>query len=131
MGINEIIQSATLGASRKDAQVDCCAVFAAALYDVLSEHGFACQMVSATERWEGWAHALVKVDGRFYDSLGEFSTAIYQARRKIHKSVTLKIEYRKDVRSNCYEPEFDEMHRFYVKALEKAIRLQAIEMASA
>lgn len=122
MDINEIIQAAKLGRYRKEAQVDTCTVFAAALYDVLWEHGIPCQMVTAMNRQgHAWAHAVVEVAGSYYDSLGEFSTAIYRGRAKIHPSVSLEIAYQKDVRSDCYEPEFDEMHAFYVKSLNNAI----------
>lgn len=122
MDVNAIIQASKLGRYRKDAQVDTCTVFAAALYDALSVQGIPCQLVAAVNK-EGraWAHEVVEVDEKYYDSLGEFSTAIYRARAKIHPSVTVKIEYKKDVRSECYEPEFNEMHAFYVKALKKAI----------
>lgn len=125
MDINAIIQAAKLGRCRKEAQVDTCTVFAAALYDVLLEQGVTCQMVTAVNKnGRAWAHAVVEIAGRYYDSLGEFSTGIYRARSKIHPSVALDIEYQRDVRSDCYESEFDEMYAFYVNALKKAMRLQ-------
>ncbi|WP_432263338.1 hypothetical protein [Cupriavidus sp. TMH.W2] len=122
MDINAIIQAAKLGRTRNDAQEDTCAVFAAALYDVLSAHGIPCQMVTAVKR-EGhaWAHLIVEIAGRYYDSMGEFSTSIYRARARIHPTVSLDIAYQPDVRSDCYESEFDELHAFYVNMLNKAM----------
>lgn len=121
MDISEIIKAAKLGRARKDAQVDTCGVFAAALFDILVACEIPCQMICAVnkEGINGWAHLVVEVDGRYYDSLGEFSTAIYRERAKIHPSVSVTIKFRKDFRSDCYEPEFDEMYIFYVKALKK------------
>jgi hypothetical protein len=68
-----------------------------------------------------WAHAVVEVAGRYYDSMGEFSADLYRARARIHPKVTVSIDYRPDCREDCYEPEFDEMHAFYVKMLNKTI----------
>lgn len=97
MDINAIITAAKLGRARKDAQEDTCDVFAAALFDVLSAHGIDCQMFIAEKKGFGsWAHAVVKVAGRYYDSMGEFSAEIYRARAKIHPSVKLEIVYRGD-----------------------------------
>lgn len=122
MDISTIIQAAKLGRSRKDAQEDTCAVFAAALYDVLLAQGVSCRMVTAVPKGVGaWAHAVVEVAGHYYDSMGEFSTSIYRTRAKIHPKVTLDISYQSDCRSECYEPEFDELHAFYVKMLNKAL----------
>lgn len=118
--LHEIILAAKLGRSRRDAQVDTCVVFAAALYDVLSARGIACQIVTAIQKGR-WAHALVEVDGRYYDSLGEFSTLIYRQRTKVHPSVSQDLIYQPDSRAECYEPEFDVMHAFYVKMLQKAL----------
>jgi hypothetical protein len=121
VNINKIIQEAKLGAARKDAQVDACAPFAAALYDVLSEHGIACQMAVAIKDDPcAWTHSMVNVADRYYDSMGEFSTDIYRNRAKIHPKVELNISYLADSRHDCYEPEFDDMYAFYVKVLNKA-----------
>lgn len=129
--INQIIKVAKLGRERKDAQVDTCGVFAAALFDVLTAHGLACKMICAVNKdgMHGWAHLVVEVDGHYYDSMGEFSIAIYRARAKIHPSVSVDIKYRKDLREECYDPEFDELYIFYVKALKKAMCRQVVEMA--
>lgn len=122
MDINAIILAAKLGRYRKDAQEDTCSLFAAALYDVLSAQGIPCRMVTAVKnQGNAWAHAIVEVAGRYYDSMGEFSTSIYRARAKIHPTVTLEISYRRDSRIECYEPEFDELHAFYVKVLNKTM----------
>lgn len=122
MDIHALILAAKLGGTRKDAQVDTCAVFAAALFDVLEAEGLSCKMVTATPiHGARWAHALVEVAGRYYDSKGEFSASIYRARAKIHPSVNFDIQYHPDHRSECYEPEFDELHAFYVKMLKKAL----------
>lgn len=122
MNIEELIKSAKIGRARKDAQVDTCAVFAAALYDLLSA-AMACKMVTVVNRGVlPWAHSVVEVDGRYYDSLGEFSTPIYRVRAKIHPSVTLNLRYQADSREECYEPEFAEMYAFYLKELTKSFR---------
>lgn len=120
MNIDAMIKSAKLGASRKDAQVDTCSVFAAALYDVLTTQGIPCQMITATQKGI-WAHSVVEAAGRYFDSLGEFSATIYRARRKIHPKVAINIEYQIDHRPDCYEPEFDELYAFYAMALNKAV----------
>ena len=79
MDIDAFIKAAKLGRERKDAQVDTCAVFAAALYDVLTAQGLQCQMVTVVPNGlSKWAHAVVEVSGRYYDSLGEFSAGIYR-----------------------------------------------------
>lgn len=111
--------------------MDTCSVFAAALFDVLTARGITCQLITAVKPGlGGWAHAVVKVAGRYYDSMGEFSTGIYRARAKIHPTVTLDIVYRRDGRAECYEPEFDELHAFYVKMLTKAMCSPAVAKAA-
>lgn len=122
MDIVAIIKAAILGRERKDAQVDTCTVFAAALYDVLSGHGIHCQMATVVPHGlSRWAHAVVEVAGRYYDSMGEFSAGIYRTRAKIHPSVTFEFDYRPDSRHDCYDPDFSELHAFFVKALDKAL----------
>lgn len=122
MDIDAIIKAAKLGRERKDAQVDTCTVFAAALYDVLSAQGIQCGMVTVVPNGlDNWAHAVVEVAGRYYDSMGEFSASIYRVRAKIHHSVNFELDYRADSRCECYEPKFDELHAFFVKALNKAM----------
>ncbi|NVL49846.1 hypothetical protein F2S72_08850 [Pseudomonas syringae pv. actinidiae] len=122
MDIETIIKTARLGRARKEAQVDTCTVFAAALYDLLSEN-MPCKMVTAVSHGAfRWAHAVVEVDGRYYDSMGEFSIPIYRARAKLHPTVKPNISFQADSRQDCYEPEFDEMHAFYLQMLTKAAR---------
>lgn len=122
MDISAIIQNAKLGRARKDAQEDTCAVFAAALYDVLTTQRITCQMICAVKKSFGaWAHMVVEVDGRYYDSIGEFSTDIYRARAKIHPKVSLDITYQSDSRDDCFEEDLDEMYVFYFKMLSKAL----------
>lgn len=118
MDIDALIKAAKLGRERKEAQVGTCAVFAAALYDVLSAREIPCRMVTAvpTARRE-WAHAVIEVSGRYFDSMGEFSVDIYRARAKIHPKVNFGFDYLADARCECYESEFDELHVFFVKAL--------------
>jgi hypothetical protein len=125
MNIHEVITTAKLGRARRDAQVDTCSVFAAALYDVLQALHVDCKMVSVENKGV-WAHSLVEVDGRYYDSMGEFTTAICRQRAKIHSSVSFELLYTPDCRVDCYEPEFEEMYAFYVKMLNKSISLQAV-----
>ena len=121
MDMNEIIQNANIGRSRRDAQIDTCSVFAAALYDVLLRHGTRCRMVTAIRTgFSPWAHAVVEVEGRYYDSMGEFSLEIYRNRAKIHPKVEIVIKYKTDRRLDCYEQDFDELHAFYVKMLGKS-----------
>lgn len=122
LDIASLIQTAKLGRTRKDAQIDCCAVFAAALYDVLTAHGISCQMVCAVNKGgPAWAHSVVEVDGRLYDSMGEFSAEIYRKRAKIHPTVPVTIAYSPDFREDCFESDFVEMHAFYLKMLTKAL----------
>jgi len=119
--IDALIKHAKLGRERKYAQVETCSVFAAALYDVLVENGIAGTIVTAVQREPvRWAHSVVQVEGKFFDSMGEFSTDIYRERARIHPSVTLEIEYVSDVRNQCYESDYDELHRFFVKRLSKS-----------
>lgn len=124
MDIGAVIMAAKLGRERKDAQLDTCAVFAAALFDVLTAHGIPCTLFTAVPKNIGhcWAHSVVEVAGHYYDSMGEFSTSIYRVRAKIHPTVTMAIDYQPDSRDGCYEPEFDALHAFHVHALSKALR---------
>ena len=122
MSIEAVIKAAKIGSARKDAQVDTCSVFAAALFDLLST-GMPCKMITVVNRGPlPWAHSVVEVDGRYYDSMGEFSTPIYRTRAKLHPSVKLELGYLADSREECYEPEFQELHAFYLKALTNAAR---------
>lgn len=131
MNIDAIIKVAKLGRERKGAQVDTCTVFAAALYDVLSAQGIQCGIVTVIPNGlDKWAHTVVEVAGRYYDSMGEFSASIYRARARIHPSVKFEFAYRADSRCECYEPEFDELHAFFVRALNKAMCGPAFALAA-
>lgn len=122
MDIHAIIHAAKLGRERKAAQEDTCTVFAAALYDVLSARGIPCRMVTVVPKGiNAWAHAVVEAAGRYYDSLGEFSADIYRVRAKIHPTVAFHFEYLADTRSECYDPEFADLHGFFLKMLNKAL----------
>ena len=123
MTLSEIILSAKLGRSRKDAQVDCCGEFAGALFDALQSRGIVCSMVTASSHFLGqadWYHAVVGVGGRYFDSLGEFSEEIYRARARIRPKVTIDIRFRLDARSCAFEDDMAEMHAYYLTALNKA-----------
>ena len=131
MNIDAIIKSAKLGRERKGAQVDTCTVFAAALFDVLSAQDIPCEMVTvAPNGLDKWAHAVVEVAGRYYDSMGEFSADIYRDRARIHPSVQFSLTYQTDSRCDCYEPEFDELHAFFMQALSKAMCGPAAALAA-
>lgn len=122
--IDTIIKTAKLGSARKDAQEETCAVFAAALHDVLLGQGIPCNIVTAVKvNGLRWAHSVVEVSGRYYDSKGEFSTGIYRSRAKIHPAVTVDVVYQADTRADCYETEYEELHAFYVKKLTDAFSL--------
>ena len=122
--LDQIIKEAKLGRSRKDAQIDACAVFAAALYDVLESRGISSEMVvveGGFSNFDAWAHSVVHVDGRYYDSMGEFSESIWRTRSKIHPKVTTNLKFKPDTREEVYEREFDGMHEFFLKMLTKAL----------
>lgn len=129
LDLDGVIRNAKLGRTRKDAQEDTCAVFAAALFDLLTERGVACRMVTVAGGFSPltrWYHAVVEVGDVHYDSMGEFSEDIWRRRAKIHPRVTTSLTYRQDVREDCYEEEFEEMHRFYLKALRSSLGKAAI-----
>lgn len=124
MDLSEIILSAKLGRSRKEAQVDCCGEFAAALFDALETRKIPCSMVTATKASSGrtdWHHAVVEVGGRYYDSMGEFTPDIYRTRAKIHPTVEIDITFRPDDRSCAFEDDMAEMYAFYLEKLSKAL----------
>lgn len=131
MDIESLIKTAKLGRERKDAQTGTCVVFAAALFDVLAAQGIQCQMVTIVPiNLNPWAHAVVEVDGRYFDSMGEFSVDIYRTRAKIHPGISVEFKYVPDVRPDCYEPEFDELHAFFLKELNKALCRLSAPMAA-
>lgn len=124
--IEAIIKSAKLGGARKEAQDDACEPFAAALFDVLTQVGIKASVACATFRINGastpsWFHAIVEVDGVYYDSLGKFDHDIVRARSRIHKTVKTDLEFKPDVRY-FDEQDWTEMHSFCVKKLSVAAR---------
>jgi hypothetical protein len=126
MDIVELIKTAKIGRERKDAQVDTCSVFAAALYDVLEENGFSPSMVNASHRGVTiemtWHHLVVEVEGTMYDSLGEFSTDIMRTRSKIHPTVSYELKYSPEIRDDCFEDDFADLYDFLVKEIRKAAK---------
>ncbi|MCS4088577.1 hypothetical protein [Rhizobium sp. BK176] len=133
MDIAELIKSAKIGRERKDAQIDSCSAFAAALYDVLEENGYSPSLVNASYRGatieRTWHHLVVEVDGTMYDSLGEFSTEIMRARSKIHPTVSYELKYSPEIRDDCYdEDDFGGVYEFLVKEFRKtAKKLNVLE----
>lgn len=127
LDISRVILDAKLGRERKAAQEDTCGPFAAALYDVLIEHGVDAKIKTAAfivlpGSQAAWYHAVVEVDGRHYDSRGEFSDDIVRQRLKIHPKATTRIDFKADDRASCYEDELHVLHEFLVKELRKSIR---------
>ena len=131
--IDAIISTAKLGRERRAAQEDTCAVFGAALYDLLQEIGVPCSLHTATDahRWaQRWYHQVVRANGKYYDSRGEFSQDIWRTRLRIHPKVTVDITYTLDKRPDCYEDDLDGLHAFYLKALRRAwTKLQPVDAA--
>lgn len=135
MDIASIILSAKLGGERKAAQEDTCGSFAAALFDVLDECGLRPSIKTATfivlpGTRASWHHAVVDVDGRLYDSKGEFTHEIARQRAKIHRSVTSRIDFKSDDRDCCYDEELDVLHQFLVKELRKSVKKHSPEGAA-
>lgn len=120
------ILNANLGSARKDAQIDTCEVFSAALTDTLLGLGIKCTVSAASFFIEPhhapeWGHSIVTVCGRYYDSLGQFDHAIVRARLKIHRDVRTRLEIKRDRRG--FDPEFERLYKFYVAKLVAATRL--------
>lgn len=127
--IHSIILTAKLAGERKAAQEETCGPFAAALFDVLCECGLKPSIKTASfivlpGNQASWYHAVVEVDGRLYDSKGEFSHEIARQRQKTHRTVQSRLDIKPDDRSCCYEEELDVLHQFLVKALRKSVKKQ-------
>nr|WP_250808173.1 hypothetical protein [Neorhizobium tomejilense] len=136
MDIVELIKTAKIGRERKEAQIDTCAPFAAALYDVLLENGFSPSLVTVGYRAGGlrntWYHSVVKCDDVMYDSLGEFSTEIIRARLRIHPSVMYELTFTPDYREGCYDEEdYSVLYEFLVDELRKSAKRLAPPAAKA
>lgn len=136
MDIIELIMQAKIGRERKEAQLETCAAFAAALYDVLEENGFDVRMVTAARTGVSasmtWYHSVVEVDGRFYDSMGEFSTEIVRKRNRIHPSVGYELSFKPDTRDECFDADdYQALYEFLLKELRKSARkMQTKEAAT-
>lgn len=124
--IARIIKEAKLGGARKDAQIDACEPFAAALFDALNAAGIETKVFCATFFIVGspspeWAHAIVQVGGVFYDSLGVFNHEVVRARLRIHKNVQTRLQIEPDVR-DFDARDWSEMHAFCLKKIEKSVK---------
>lgn len=125
MDIVELIKTAKIGRERKDAQVDSCSAFAAALFDVLEENGFSPSLVTANYRGATsettWYHLVVEIDGTMYDSFGEFSTDIM--RKRVKAISTYELRYTPETREDCYdEDDFGGVYEFLVKEFRKTAK---------
>lgn len=76
-----------------------------------------------------WYHQVVEVDGKMYDSLGDFSTEIIRDRLKVHKASKFELKYQPESRDGCYdEDDFQGVYDFLVKEIRKtANKLTALE----
>ncbi len=124
--IARIIKEAKLGGARKDAQIDACEPFAAALFDALTAVGVQVEVFCASFYVEGarspkWAHAVVQSGGVFYDSMGVFNHEIIRARQRTHKNVKTELRFEPDVRE-FDERDWTEMHAFCLKKLAKSVK---------
>lgn len=127
MDIIELIKTAKIGRERREAQVDTCGPFAAALYDVLVENGFDVNLFVAGYRGassdSAWYHLVVEHGGTYYDSLGEFSAAIIRKRLKIHPRSDYELTFKPESRPGCYEEDdFELLYDFLVGEFRKAAR---------
>lgn len=127
MDIAELIRQAKIGRERKEAQVETCAPFAAALHDVLVECGLAPSLVCVANRqgsvssW--WYHSVVSVDGVMYDSLGEFSEEIIRKRLKVRPTTDYKLEFETEKREGCYDEEdYALLYEFLLNKLRASAR---------
>lgn len=129
MDLSAVILNAKLGRERRDAQIDTCSIFAAALVDVLTENGVQADFCSASfvilpgDR-ASWHHAVVKVGDTFFDSMGEFNHEIVRARTKTHKTVKSRLDFRSDQRDEVEEDELAELLEFFVKKLRISFHQQ-------
>jgi len=124
--VGSLVMAAKLGRERRDAQVETCSVFAAALHDVLVENGMQAKVAVASRRGvtasATWHHSVVESGGRYFDSMGEFSPEILRKRLKIHPKVEFSIEIGPDRREGLYEEaDFEGLYEFMVEALRRAV----------
>lgn len=134
MDILELIRTAKIGLERKAAQTETCAPFAAALYDALAENGVKATLAVACRKGyrsdRTWYHLVVAHGGRYYDSLGEFSSEILRKRLKIHPSVQFELEFKREPRDGCYEEaDHDALHSFLLHAFRRAVnKMNALQV---
>ena len=132
--IEAMILQAKLGRARRDAQVDCCSAFAAALFDVLQARGIDCRMACVTlgsDVGTPAAHALVAVGDRYYDSMGQFTHEIWRRRARIHPLVKTTAVFSADQRDDSFEPDLAELHTWYLRVLTKAMQATPVTSGSA
>lgn len=132
MDVDHLIKTAKIGRERKDAQVDTCAVFAAALYDVLMENGYSPSLRTAAHKSttpeNNWYHLVVEVDGKMYDSMGEFSTDIILKRLKINPKREYEIKYIPEPREECFDAEdYGILYDFLFQQITNAFKKLTIE----
>ncbi|AQT06557.1 hypothetical protein [Acetobacter persici] len=137
MDFHSLIKNAALGSSRKDAQIDTCTVFSAALYDVLRGAGLRPEVYDATlhqvttyGKGESrtniqtlFVHSVLKIRGKYYDSLGLFNEEIVRGRMKLHKNIQSRLDFKKSVR-DYDEKDYSELHAFLRKALQKRLSIE-------
>lgn len=80
-----------------------------------------------------WYHLVVKHDGRYYDSLGEFDEKILRKRLKIHPAVSFELELKREPRAGCFEEaDYATLHVFLLGAFRRAAKkMGAAPMPSA
>ena len=126
LDIRSLIKNVKIGRERKDAQIDTCCVFAAALYDILLENDLKPKLVCASMP-KKWHHMVVEIEGEMFDSLGEFNTFIMRKRLKIHPKVKFELTYTAESRSGCFEEEYRELYKFFLEKFRKEIEKQKRE----
>lgn len=124
MTLDDIIKQAKLGRARKEAQEDCCAEFAAALYDVLAEFKVPSSLyvVRLDLYSEPAYHTVVKVKDTYYDSMGVFSEKSLRANLKIHPKVQFKLKFKRDKRKGIFDDDMIGMYEFYKEKLVKVFQ---------
>ncbi|GBQ85493.1 hypothetical protein AA14337_3085 [Acetobacter malorum DSM 14337] len=137
LDFHRLILNAALGSSRKDAQIDTCTVFSAALYDVLRAARLRPEVYDATlyqvtTYGKGgsqtntktlFVHSVLRIRGKYYDSLGLFNEEIVRGRMKVHKNVQSRLDFQKSVR-DYDEMDYSELHAFLRKALQKQLSIE-------
>jgi hypothetical protein len=119
--LHDIIMNAKIGEMRKDAQIETCTVFAAALGDLLKnrkiEHTYLCVSPKTPHSSLMWYHTVIGFAGKMFDSYGLFNADILKKRQKL--KIDLDLLVKNDVREDVDE-EFSKLYIFFVKKLEKS-----------